>query len=224
MTLVRREIQRLCPEGCGKVLYFENGRMRERSAYEDALKAEVAAGLLPGYVQALDAADFTSKLTDTSTSWDLIVYAHQIGTQAEPYDSLLASRLWQGQRAIVTDRRQVAGAVGGASEILNCAGARFDGRVNWTNLIGDGRLVDGTISLTNPGYPVATYGLMPPSGNVQATNETGGGGLMARTARGGAQHWFVDVPVSGLSRLEPSPGTMCGRTGASLATTGRMLP
>ena len=35
------------------------------------------------------------------------------------------------------------------------------GEVNWTSVVGDGRLVDGVISLSNPGYNLFSISLFP---------------------------------------------------------------
>jgi hypothetical protein len=49
-ALVRREIHRLCPQGCKRVLYYESGRRTPQSVYEDALKDERQDGLIGGVV------------------------------------------------------------------------------------------------------------------------------------------------------------------------------
>jgi hypothetical protein len=227
VTLVRREIQRLCPEGCGSVLLFEDGRIGSRSAYQDALDAEVGAGgVVSGYTMAAGANDFAARL---SSPWDLIVYAHQVGTRAEPYDASLANLLCSGQRAIVTETRLVPGQ---QNPILQCAGAEWDGVTNRGVILGDGKLLDGQIALANPGYTIADYGLSPSGGTVQATNDvdlTGdgipdSGAIVVQAAQGAAQNWSMDVLVNGLSRLDPHSPYSSVRTGEDLLPTVRILP
>src|SRR5690606_38880011 len=47
VSVVRRQLQHLCPEGCNSALYFEDGRMgSEPSVYAAALSAEQGAGLI----------------------------------------------------------------------------------------------------------------------------------------------------------------------------------
>ena len=90
VPMVRREIQRLCPEGCQDVVYYEDGHLGPESSYELALGEEVDSGLLTSLTTAMDAEDFASLLE--GQSWDLVVYAHQM-TQGDiaPYDSQLSS-------------------------------------------------------------------------------------------------------------------------------------
>ena len=98
VALVRREIQRLCPDGCKRVLYFEDKTLGS-SVYEKAIQAELDTGLLGAVSRAANAADLTRQLR---RAWDLLVYAHQGGDGPEPYDGQLAERICGGQRAILT--------------------------------------------------------------------------------------------------------------------------
>ncbi len=219
VALVRREIQRLCHGGCSNVLYFEDGRLGANSVYELALQAEVESGLIAPYTQLNNAVDFAQTL---NRGWDLIVYARQFGPdQPELYDGLFASWLCQGQRAIITDTRQLANG----SEILRCAGAQPDGTNNWNVLAGDGRLLDGALQLTNPGYPIFSYGLRPAGGLALATTSPGGSGaIVARAAIGVDEYWFISALGSGLSKLDPHLVQSLRRTGDDLLATVRMLP
>jgi subtilisin-like proprotein convertase family protein len=227
VALVRRQIQRLCPDGCTNVLYFEDGRHGPDSVYELALMKEVDSRLIGSVITPADAAAFAQRLDG---NWDLIVYAHQRGGEdPEPYDSILAGKLCQGQRAIITENRRDLGA-----EILRCAGAVAAGGINWSNLIGDGRLVDGTHALRNPGYPTFTWGLQPVSASsaVQALGSPGTNGAIVAAflgvgAAGGsavAQNWFIGILGRGLSKLDPHLQHSVRRTGDDLVASVRMLP
>jgi hypothetical protein len=175
VRLVRRQIQRLCPGGCGDVLLFESGLLSPNSAYRAALDAELAAGLV-GAVEVATPVDFAAKL---GTPFDLIVYAFAGPSVFQPWDNPLAALLCQGQSAIVSDTRPLAGPT-----ILECAGAGLDGTTNWLTIEGDGRLVDGGIQLVNPGRPVFSYGLVAfPPGRVQATANMGRSGAVVATPR-----------------------------------------
>jgi hypothetical protein len=181
VPLVRRQIQRLCPNGCAQVLYFEDGRLGARSSYDDALAAELATGLIGSVTRVATASDFADALLGGGT-FDLIVYAHQMTFDAEPYDIALRDRLCNtSQRAIVTETRTTTGSGEFVSDIpiqINrCSGANPDGTLNWTTLSGDGRLFEGTFTLGNPGYTRVSYGLAnadPPTGRlheIQGFNE-----------------------------------------------------
>jgi outer membrane protein assembly factor BamB len=228
VSLVRRQIQRLCPDGCDTILYFEDGRLGAASSYDLALTAEEQAGLIAPRVTATDANDFKTKLE--SASWDLIVYAHQMSLQAdEPYDSALVETLCGSgselltQRAIVTDTRDgvVTLDLESPEFLINvCAGGIPAGNENWTEVAGDGRLLDGTHGLSNAGYTRVSYGVRKIAAEAfsvefpveaQATNNAGGdvtlsGAVSAMGSFGSGlyakQDWFTDVLVRGLSRLE----------------------
>ncbi len=217
ITIVRRQIQRLCPDGCKTTLYFEEGRIGPRSAYESALEAELKSALLSSVIRAKDANDFTAELR--REQWDLIVYARMGKDRLEPYDSLLAALLCKDQRAIVTDTRLSA-----EGHVLECAGVQLDGTRNWTVMTGDRRLVDGHIKLVNPGHPLATYGLKS-SQSIQATANRGrSGAIVAKTSRGKEQYWFVNVLGQGLSKLSAVRRKSSWRTGNELIAAVRILP
>ena len=137
VSLIRQQIQRLCPDGCESVLYFEDGRLGDTSAYEKAIDTEVSTGLLNSATATSDADEFAAALR---RQWDLIVYAYQLGPDApQPYDNQLAGLLCKGQRAIITDTRLSA-----QGHILECAGVqretrRID-RVDQRQLDGSGQI------------------------------------------------------------------------------------
>ena len=215
VTLVRREIQRLCPDGCSRVLFFESG-LRGKSAYAEAVAREREAGLLGAVNVVTSANDFQAALAN---SWDLIVYAYMGKDAAQPYDGALAQRICRGDRAILTDTRPRH-----AAEIFRCAGAQTDGTTNWQEITGDARLVDDAIKMINPGHEIATYGLrIVPAVQAWANNRQSGA-VHARTAEGQAQNWFVDVLTEGLGRLSPVREKMRWSTGEDLVAVVRMLP
>ena len=219
VQIVRREIHRLCPDGCKDVLYFEDKRLGPDSAYETSLAAEKAAGLLGRVERARDAGDFNAALQ--RQRWDLVVYARMGPDSPEPYDSLFARLVCERQKAIITETRSRAGA-----SILRCAGAFQDGTVNWPTLEGDGQLFTGLVKLKNPGHPVSSYGIRSAL-SVQATARLPQGSTQAVVARvepGLAQNWFMDVLADGLSRLSPVREKLTWRTGQEIIATVRVLP
>ncbi len=236
VPIVRREIQRLCPAGCPRTLYFENGRRGPESAYELALAEEAASGLLGGVTRATDATKFAVLLD--SDSWDLVVYAQHAGVGPQPYDELLAARLCGGQRAVLTDTRRNF-----AARLYVCAGveasyptAQAGHRASSTSLltavVGDGRLVDGAHSLVERGYFVPAQALSPISVASEAQAAWVGTQAAAIVARRAGdvefppapQDWFVDVLVRGLSRLQPHKPVSFVKTGQGLLASVAILP
>jgi hypothetical protein len=242
VPLVRRQIQRLCPDGCPTVLYFEDGRLGPQSAYELAIAAESAAGVLGSVTSATGAADFAARLE--SGAWDLIVYANQTSPGEQVFDVALQRVLCTpGQRAILTDTRGNDTVRSGIFH--HCSGAAVGSRRNWTEVVGDGRLVDGVIELANPGYPTFSYGIharAPAIGEfdlgaaeLQATHDRlpstafePSGLIVAATfvssRRLSAQEWFADVLVRGPSRLDQHAMRVDVRTGEGLLPSVRVLP
>jgi hypothetical protein len=219
VAIVRRQIHRLCPDGCKDVLYFEHKRRGPESAYEASLKVEQASGLLGGVERVNTPAEFSAKLR--RQRWDLIVYAGMGDDSPEPYDSQLAELICGKQKAIITDTRAQSGA-----SILRCAGAFRDGTVNWPSLDGDGRLFDGQVKLQNPGHRVLSYGIKS-TASVQATARVQRGttqAVVARVVPGKAENWFMNVLADGLSRLSPVREKFNWRTGDDLIATVRILP
>ncbi|HEV2704915.1 MAG TPA: thioredoxin domain-containing protein [Pyrinomonadaceae bacterium] len=217
--IVRREIQRLCPDGCKDVLYFEHRRAGRASAYEAALKAEQESELLSRVERARNPAEFATMIQ--RQKWDLIVYARMGDDSPEPYDSQLAQLLCGKQKAIITDTRAKSGA-----GILRCAGAFQDGTVNWPVLEGDGRLFKGRVKLDNPGHAVSSYGIRS-TASVQATAPLQRGmtqAIVARVEPGEERSWFMNVLADGLSRLSPVREKFSWRTGEDLVATVRVLP
>lgn len=211
VTIVLREIHRLCPQGCEQVLLYENGVDAEASAYQVALQRELATGLLGSVVQASDARDFDTRL---GQSWDLIVYGVADGG-SQTYDGAFSQQLCAGQRAIVTDLRS-------GNVVLECAGA-LTGGAGWTILEGDGRLVDGQVAVGLGAAGVANGSFSLGSG-VQATANSGSvGAIVARGTSGIAQEWFISVLVQGLGKLSPTPMGFDWQTGDSLKASARIL-
>ncbi|HVF60137.1 MAG TPA: VWA domain-containing protein [Thermoanaerobaculia bacterium] len=219
VTLVRRQIQRLCPDGCRRVLYFEKERRGPVSVYEGALKAEAATGLVGAVEAPADADAFAQALA--TDRWDLLVYARMGSEGPEPYDQRLASALCRGRRAIVSETREAGQA------ILRCAGALRDQRVGFDRLEGDGRLFSGALDLVNPGHPVASYGLRPTVAQVrpQATADAGKTlAVLARAEPGQERRWYMDVLGKGLAKLDVHHQSLEQRTGGELVASARILP
>lgn len=217
VTLVRREIQRLCPDGCRRVLFYEQDRLGPESVYELALAGERRAGLLGGIRRAGKPADFASQLR--GQRWDLIVYARMGADRPEPYDQDLSRYVCAGGRAIITDTRPR-----GAAALFRCARVQLSGANNWTLMRGDGRLASGPLKLRNPGHQIATYGLISPLG-VQATaNEGKTAAIVARADSGRRHDWFIDVLGQGLGKLSPVQTRLRWKTGDEMLAAVRILP
>ena len=95
--------------------------------------------------------------------------------------------LCQGQRAIITENRRDLG-----SDILRCAGASAQGGVNWSNLLGDGRLFDGALPL---GALFIAVGVVGAGEGVEALQLPGNDllSLFFRAAPKGTVEGFVGV-------------------------------
>jgi len=213
--LVRREIQRLCPDGCRNVVVFERGLRGARSAYRDAVDAERAAGLLGNVVAAGDEPRLRDALRDGRV--DLVVYAQMDPTErAYPYDDPLASYLCRGGRAILTDARPRMRA-----QLFKCAGAAATEPENWRQ-IADGDLVTRPMKLVNPGYPVFTYAVTGQS--LQAFVDRPVAAVAARVLTGVEENWFVDVFGSSLGKLSPHRQKTRWKTGEVPVASVRMLP
>lgn len=202
VALVREEIHRLFPEGCDSVLYYEDGSVTGNSAYRLALQAERAAGSINVLTTALTAGAFNTLLL---RSWDLVVFARQVNRTAQVYDARLQVKLCQGQKALVTDFYNIT-----QSEILRCAGARGTQPMDWNQIVGDGRLLDGSISLADPGYPsIYTYTVEPLTVSgpwlIQARNEANTGSILGLGTSCAAQTYFVSSLTRGMGGVEAAP-------------------
>jgi len=218
-ALVRREIHRLCPQGCKRVLYYESGRLSPQSAYRNALQLEKQASLVGTVTPVIIDAKFAQALVPNK--WDLIVYAQMGKDTHRPYDPILIRLLCGGQRAIITDTRRQNRA-----GIFQCAGVQATEAVNWTSIAANGNLVDHVLKLANPGYPVFTYGLTGPS--VQALANIAGaapiGAVVARTDAGKDEQWFANVLTTSLGRLSPHNRKTNWKTGEEPIAEVRILP
>lgn len=215
-AMIRRQIQRLCPDGCDNVLYFEDGKLGQQSVYEDALKVEQTSGLLKTVKQTNNANDFAMLLRQ---KWDLIVYAHQMDEKEEPYDQILARLVCNGQRAILTDTRPRA-----FNNILECLAYTNNSIKNFTAISGDGRLLDGTLKLKNPGHKIMSYTLGSNKGDVQAHVNAKEAAVVATFDEGQEQHWFINVLGQGLSKISPHSYKNFWKTGEGLMAVARVLP
>jgi len=215
ITLIRREIHRLCPQGCKRVLYFEEGRRSPDSVYRDALQLEKQSGAVALVANAPTAAKFTQQLVPNR--WDLIVFAEMGNDVQRPYDALFARLLCGDQRAILTDTRPH-----GRAALFECAHVRGAEPVNWTAILPNGELVDHTLKLVNHGYPIFTYSLVGLT--LQAQSNAQSGAVVARTDSGKDELWFADILGSTLEKLSPHNRAIDWRTGTTPIATARILP
>lgn len=214
-ALVRREIQRLCPDGCKQVILFEQGLRGARSAYRDAVEAERNAGLLGTVSSAPDDRKLLSLLREGRA--DLIVYAQMDASERSyAYDAPLANYVCEGGRAILTDARPRLRA-----PLFKCAGAAAGDPYNW-QIIRNGSLVTTPLKLVNPGYPVSTYAVNGAS--LQAFSSAQVPAVAARVQEGVEENWFVDVLGSSLGKLSPHRRKTKWMTGEVPVVSARMLP
>jgi hypothetical protein len=170
VALARRELQRLCPDGCARVLYFEDGRsdVTQPSIYAEALSAESDTGLLQSVTSftAEDASAYAAALQ--AREFDLLVYVHQLdpeSTAQEPYDGVLADVLCgTSVPALITDTRAPNNAESAAALFHLCSGALAlsDGR-NYAQLIdpaGQHTLLEGSLDLLGRGHPIHAYSVV----------------------------------------------------------------
>ncbi|HMF91364.1 MAG TPA: vWA domain-containing protein [Candidatus Angelobacter sp.] len=214
-ALVRREIHRLCPQGCKRVLYYEQGRRTAQSVYLDALNRDKQAGSIGAVTTAATDLEFTSALKPST--WDLIVYAQMGKDERRSYDPLLSRLLCQGQRAIITDTRVRSRGI-----IFECTGVRPAEPDNWTAIVASGNLVDRALKLVNHGYPVFTYGLT--GGSIQALSNAQVGAVGAKINDGKDQKWFADILGNSLGKLSPHNREVKWKTGEEPIAEVRMLP
>lgn len=218
-ALVRREIHRLCPQGCKRVLHYEGSRRFPQSAYADALKLERQAGAVSVITDAATDVQFAKLLAPGK--WDLIVFAEMGKDVQHPYDALLARLLCAGQRIIITDTRQKNRAA-----MLECANLRAGAPTNWTVIQHNGTLVDHDLKLVNRGYPIFTYAVIGSSVQAMANAAAPApvGAVVARTDSGKDENWFVDILGNTLGKLSPHNREVSWKTGATPVAEVRMLP
>jgi hypothetical protein len=215
-ALVRREIHRLCPEGCKRVLLFESALLRSgASAYRAAVKAEKDAGLL-GSVDAANDDDALAKALRAGR-FDLVVYAQMDATERRyAYDDPLAGYLCQGGRAILSDARPRT-----RMPLFRCAGVDAREPVNWQQ-IHDGDLVVRPIKMVNPGYPIFSHAVGGAS--LQAFVDRPVAAVAARVQKGVEERWFVDVLGNSLGKLSPHRRNVTWKTGEAPIVSARVLP
>jgi hypothetical protein len=215
-VLIRREIHRLCPQGCESVLYYEHGRRTPQSVYRDALDLDRLGGALQAVDVATTNAEFTKAL---GKKWDLIVYGEMGQDVALPSDQLLARLLCGSQRAIITDVRMKH-----SSAIFECSRIHTVRPNNWSALAANTTLVDTPLKLVNHGYPIFTYGLAGPSVQATSAGNPAVGAVVARTNPGKDEYWFVDVLGDTLGKLSPHNRSTNWKTGTVPIAEVRMLP
>jgi hypothetical protein len=226
INLVRNEIHRLFPRGAATALYYEDGSKTGTSTYRDALNQEVAAGGITSLTTATSAADFNTKLAQT---WDLIVFARQLNPTPQVYDTNLKNKICAGQKALLTDfYLPPCGVSCLPNAILQCAGTNLvPSSTNWNQIIGDGRLLVGTLQLRNPGYTTYTMSLAlcnctSSPYRIQSSNEREGGAIVGNGTLCGTQTYFSSTLVRGFGRVDPAVIFPKAAIGQKIRATFRM--
>jgi hypothetical protein len=210
VRIVTRQLTRLCPDGCQRVLYFEDGpgtlSHAHATVYGQALVDALARGFLGAVKRAGTPEDFAAALREGN--YDLIVYASSYAKGNQPYDGALSERLCadQGARAIITDTRTSQGA----QAILRCAGALRTEETNFEVMRSDGGLFSGSVKLSGSGHDHGTgnpfsYGLRSTGATgaaVQATSPKGAA-VIARGDGGKEQRYFVNALTASSARVQP---------------------
>jgi hypothetical protein len=192
INLIRSELARVCPDGCKRVLYFEDPHAHETfddhlTVYGPALFGEVGRGI--GTLDfENDPEQFAKKLKEGGQDYDLIVSSVSHVNKEQAFDEPLARLLCQseGPRYIVSDARETQAA----QVILRCAGALRGGKTNLKVLNLDGQLGEGSLKLRAPmtmaGMLPVSYELKPTTASdlAQATSELGGALIVARGVQG----------------------------------------
>lgn len=226
--LIRQQLRYLCHDRCGNVLYFEDEMPmgpdstfdEHSSVYAQALFSEVPRGTVRNVTRVRDPQHFAVLLR--RGGFDLLVYVPKVARGDQPYDELLRGILCRpnAPRAIVSDGRETEAA----HRILACVGAERTGDTGWTEIQGDGRLIEGTFKLARPAHEHGpfSFGLDPvdTSAVVVAKNPAGTGAIVAgRSEAREGQDIFIDVLTRASARVVPFPWTARYYTGESLHPT-----
>jgi hypothetical protein len=217
-ALVRRQIQRLCPDGCERVLHYEHGFTGD-SSYTIALEQEAEAGLL-GHLERVDDPAGLADLLSAG-EWDLLVFAHGGDDIKHPFDEPLARLLCARQRAVLSDNRPTASAIA-----LRCAGARRAGNAEWKVIDPEAAFALKPLQLRDPGNSKESWVLaaLNPQAGLATGLPGGGDAAAARTRNGPELRWFLDVLGRGLSKVQPVSMQRRWRTGDRILVAARVPP
>jgi hypothetical protein len=201
IMLVREEIHRLIPGGAQNVLYYEDGNITGFSAYESALSKEIDTGLIQQVTRAGSPDEFNDLLMQ---SWDLIVFARQMDPSPQVFDSRLASTLCRIRKALVTDLYTPATT---PNPIFSCLGVGVEPG-SYQLLMGDGRLVEGTLQIVLRPYNAQYQFLFGEGSNepllAQGWNSTGLPVIIGTGTFCEDQNAFYTSHTNGVGRVEPA--------------------
>jgi hypothetical protein len=209
VRIVTRELTRLCPNGCKRVLYFEDSPRTLSHAHATVYGQALVDALARGFLGAVDRIGKPEAFAEALRrgDYDLIVYASSYTKDDQPYDGILSERLCseQGISAIVSDTRNTQGA----QSILRCAGAIRTDESNFEVMKSDGGLFSGSVKLTGVGHDhmdnVFSYGLKSSgsAGSVVQASSPKSAAVVARGEPGTEQRYFVNALTASSARVEP---------------------
>ena len=203
--LVRRELARLCPDGCKSVLYYEDETTHEtfeehNTIYADALYSQESGGILGRITRPRNAAEFARALREQR--FDLIVYSSQFTQQDQPYDGILSELLCSRTRprSIISDNRETAGA----RSILRCAGALRGERRNFTTVSGK-ELLPGDAKLRPQDHvAVFSYQVTPTTASslIQLRSSAGDAAIIAQGETGKDEEFFITALTRAVGKVK----------------------
>ncbi len=210
VRIVTRELTRLCPDGCKRVLYYEDGpgtlAHAHATVYGQALVDALGRGFLGDVRRVGKPEDLALELG--RGEYDLIVYASSYAKGDQPYDGALAEQLCsaQGPRAIITETRLTQGA----QAVLRCTGALRTEETNFEVMRGDGTLFGSAVRLDGSGHAhmghVFSYGLRSIGANtssVQATSPKSAAVIVRGAVSAPEQRYFVNALTASSARVVP---------------------
>ncbi|HWI84970.1 MAG TPA: vWA domain-containing protein, partial [Sphingomonas sp.] len=211
--LVQQQIAQLCPDGCARVLYYEDfPPSKTHGAHNSVYFAALMRAKVTHSVGAIDRASdpaLMQKLLERGR-YDLIVASIGYSKDALAFDALLSEQACServGARIILSDRRKL-----GAT--LRCLGAMPVDEMGYKKMTGDGQIFSGpvefqaglhgmhamagmapdTFALKSTGAAGATVGATTPGGNAA---------IISRGRAGPAQRYFIEALASGAARVRP---------------------
>ncbi len=213
-VLVQQQIAQLCPDGCGRVLYYEDfPKSKSHGAHDSAYFAALMRAHVTRSVGTIDhAADpaLFQKLL-ANGQYDLIVAAIGYSAGPQPFDGQLGERVCgeRGPKIILSDNRKDAGAA------MRCLGALPAGETGFKRMTGDGQLFGGALDF-RPAMAMAGMPGMAGGIDTFALRNTGAAGasvngltpasnaaIIGKGNVGPAQRYFIEVLASAAARVRP---------------------
>lgn len=208
--LVQQQIAQLCPDGCGRVLYYEDFAVsRTHGMHNSVYFAALARARASGAVGLIDRASDPALLQKllANGAYDLIVASIGQARGAQPFDDLLGSRACgdRGTKIILSDARKDLGPT------MRCLGAMPAGETGFKRMTGDGQVLSGDADFQAgmhgmPGMSVDTFALRPTGATgaiAYAATPAGNAAIIGTGKAGPAQRYFIEALASAAARVRP---------------------